>query len=871
MQSWKKISLSLAILFGMALVVNRFVRLPFLGVSPVAAVPRHAAVVLSFNQKTLEAVHKNEGENALADLFLPAELSSDLAVFTKIFGSEIPLGGKSGLLAVMHPAHSGGFELLFILDGVRGKDLTAIVRPVGRQRLRTSIFRGNEVFHLQDGGQHFAVAKYRNLLLFGRHAFMVENAISQLESPSTSLCRDDRFSQLARKLDPGAGSVGVLANFDQFESQLAPLFSTARLADVAGLGNVANWLLMELPTGSASGTWRASLTSDPQNKLLAANEKGDLQPYKNAFRAIPDNLALVNWLSIGQLKPAAHGGNWRKFIAPWAGNELVFALGEPMEGNAVELFLLLKTNKTERAEEKLAAAANLSPNSETVDFQMFKLRKLDGLALGDMLGLGEKLNSPFAAVIGEYTLFSNSRVGVERWLEKYVAGQTCSKNVPFLQSIRSLPHEAQGFFFFETGQVWQHAAGFLDEGILSKIGANPLPFKQLTGVWERKGGRCDMTLLHANLPSADTATPADILWKVQLGAAVAISPMAFKNPQSGEMEVFVQDANHIIYLLSKTGRLFWQRRLDGPILSKVYPLDLYGNSETQFAFSTASGIHVVDHFGEDVAGFPLKLQTPATNGVTVVDFFNSNDYCFFIACGNGNAYGFDEKGSPIEGWRPKTGVGEVRLPLVHFQAQGKDFLILLDVAGNLQVFQKNGEKRFNPIALATRFQQAPDFQADGGNFRIVACDTAGGAFAINLAGEHFKLNLLSAGKSAVGFRFADVVGDNRKDYAVLSEESLKVSYYAGKDFKTAFEHKFDRRQDEVFPMQWGSRSKAMLGTVCREHRQINLLNDKGELLPQFPLAGTTSFQVVDLLGEGKPVALVGNGDSVYAYLLMIND
>jgi hypothetical protein len=41
----------------------------------------------------------------------------------------------------------------------------------------------------------------------------------------------------------------------------------------------------------------------------------------------------------------------------------------------------------------------------------------------------------------------------------------------------------------------------------------------------------------------------------------------------------------------------------------------------------------------------------------------------------------------------------------------------------------------------------------------------------------------------------------------------------------------------------------------------------GRLLPQFPLEGTTSFKVVDLLGNGKPVVITGNGEYLYAYAI----
>jgi hypothetical protein len=306
--------------------------------------------------------------------------------------------------------------------------------------------------------------------------------------------------------------------------------------------------------------------------------------------------------------------------------------------------------------------------------------------------------------------------------------------------------------------------------------------------------------------------------------------------------------------------------LQEPVRSKIFPIDLNNDGETQLAFSTPLGVYVISPAdGSDVDGFPLKLQTPASNGVTVVDFFNSHDYRFFIACENGLAYGFDEKGSPVEGWRPHEDVGLVEHPLLHFQEGGKDYLVLLDTAGTLQVYQKNGAFRFPPKKLGNYFRQAPDFQAIKGSGRIVACDTAGRVSVVNLAGDEFKLAVKAGNNRHLRFAFANVTGDERNDYIALSGKELAVYAYEKDAFKQQFKHTFPAPQSDIFGVGWGK--KTFIGAYSREKRQIHLLDSSGRLLPQFPLAGTSSFVLFDLLNEGKPVAVVGYESSVYAYSL----
>ena len=855
------------ILFAALLIISRFVRFPLLGATPEEAVPRHTAVLLSLNKATLDRISATSDKNSLARLMLPDALAEDVNDFEKIFGETIPMRAKDGFLAVVQPSRLNGFDILFILDGVRGKNLEKMLSQNKDWRFRKSIFRKSEVFTLQTGTDQLAVARYRNLLLFARHAYLVENALSQLKSPSTSLHRETGFKKTFKSARAEAENLHVLLNFNQLGAEFAPFLEASRMKDLNGLKQSGSWLHLELPTGKQTYEWKGSFVANPGQPLLAANSQGTTLPFKNVFRAMPDNLSLFFWLSVGKIKPKA-SGEWQKYFASWAGNEVAVALGEPMEKDAVEQFLLLKTTDTKKAEAALVSFAEKTGKLETFDFQMFKVQQWMGNSLGEMLGLGEAFKNPYSCVLGEYVLFSNSKAGTERWLGKFIAGQTYSKNVRFLQSLRALPVESQGFIYAESVRSWQQLSQFFTQDFLAGMGGNPLKFNHLAATMKRRGALCELHLTTPGAAVSQDEQPANILWKVPLAAKVTRAPTAFHNLKNGEMEVFVQDSENRIYLVSRSGRILWRRNLEEPLLSEVFQLNLHNNDESQFAFNTASGIYLVDHqAGSDLAGFPLQLQTPATNGLTVIDFFKSHDYQFFIACENGNAYGFDEKGNPVEGWRPKTGIGIVRHPLVHFQAQGMDFMILQDETGRMQVFQKNGTDRFPAKKFESVFPQAPDYQASNDAFRIVACDEDGKVSVMNLKGEDFRLSLGNSPGEQVKFAFADVSGDDRKDYLALSKNALSAYFYEGNSFKKAFEYQFQQAQDGVFPVAWKGRDKAFIGTFSKEKKQLYLLDGSGRLLPQFPLAGTTPFSVVDLLGDGKPVLITGNENYLFGYAL----
>ncbi len=864
MKRIKKIIL-LLLLGGAAIwVLSQFVRLPFLPVHPHEAVPQHTAIVVLFTPEKLEKL-KSDGEgSSMAKQAIPTALVADWEAYEKHFAPIFKQKKQAETLALLQPTRSRGVDVLFVLDEMRDNDLDAILGKNRDWRMRQSLFKGHDVFTVKMGGEEFALARYRNLLLFARHAYMVENALSQLGRPADSLCRDSGFSGVAKDVPTGGNSIAMLVNFSELGPQFSPLLDPASVHSLDGLGSVARWLRLDLPTAQDQQQWKGSFSLAKGHPLMDANDKP--HAFSSALNHLPDNLAAFAWLTCDRITAAAETGLWRTYLAPWVSDEVAIAYGEPLEAGAAEQFLMLKTKDPKAAEAKLEALAKRLESPEYYDYQMFKVRQFNGLPLDKMLQIGGNLSAPYGTVMGDYVLFSNSKNGLERWLGMYLAGQTCTKDTDFQQSVEGLDAAPHGLLYFHSEQSWPLVSPLIGEETLAKLGRNPLDFNNFTATFTRQGMVCNLKITTpTSQVKKEEAAPANILWKTPLGNAVAIPPAVFTNPQTGEVEIFVQDASRTAYLLSKAGRILWRREFDEPIMSEIWRLDLNANKEVQFAFSTASGIYVIDHEGEDVAGFPLRLQTPASNGVTVIDFFKSNEYEFFIACENGVAYGFDERGSPVEGWRPKTGIGVVRHPLTHFQAKGKDFLLLLDTAGVLNVFQKNGEYRFPRKDLASKFLQAPDFQAEGDSYRIVVCDENGRVTVTNLEGAGFNLGLDTGKRQDAKFAFADVTGDERKDYIALGGNVLVANFYEKSSFKKAFKHDFEQPQDAVFAVQWAGRDKSLIGTVCEAKSQISLLNGKGELLPQFPLAGTTPFTIVDLLGDGKPVVVVGNGASVVAY------
>ena len=473
--------------------------------------------------------------------------------------------------------------------------------------------------------------------------------------------------------------------------------------------------------------------------------------------------------------------------------------------------------------------------------------------------------NPFVTFIDGYLLAAQSQQALEIWIDKCNAGQVLTNKLAFLQSADQLGTEAKWWGHLHTNNARQllvtylrkeYEADFNEQFSIAKS-ITPLDF-----ILNEKG-----ELSGFLSPLVKQEKSASILWKTRLPKEIIGTPAVIKHATNKQFEVIVQDKSNMLYLLDSGGNIVWKKQLDGPLRSAIHQIDYYKNNQIHFLFNTAGSIYLYNNDGVAVSNFPIKLRSKATNGVAAVDFDGLKDYNFFVACQNDKLYGFKKTGSPLEGW-PQSGIRRVKHPILHFQQDEKDFLVALNTNGKLMAFDRKGEKRFSDVQLHDNFTSPPDFDDIKRAPRIVAVNDRGEAHIVNLYGGHFKLNVNVGKNKAVKFAYADLVSDKRKDYIVSCENEIATYAYQEDDsFKKTFSVTTDSPVDALFPVTFPGKSNPVIGTMTREKGQINLYNAKGKRFKNFPLAGTTPFQIIKLYKSGENILIVGNGDSVFVYRL----
>ena len=366
--------------------------------------------------------------------------------------------------------------------------------------------------------------------------------------------------------------------------------------------------------------------------------------------------------------------------------------------------------------------------------------------------------------------------------------------------------------------------------------------------------------------------PTSVIWRSELDANAIIPPKVVINHDTGENEIFIQDENYKIYLLNKNGNILWTKQLEGKIISKIYQIDFYKNEKLQYIFNTNEKIHLIDRNGDNVDNYPRKLIAKASNGITVLDYDGRKNYRIFVAGEDGNIYGFLQRGEPLSGWSPQPNVGMIRQAIQHFVIDDLDYLIALNETGLVYAFDRSGQMRIPPTALELNGNRINSkFYFDDINSmhkRVVAMDSKGKAYVANLRGRKFNLTMAIGNNENVKFCMADLVGDVRKDYVLLSGRDLGVNYYDERnDFRRKYQIQLPNNQDDLFPIQLENKEKTYIATVSYQNNEIYLLNNDCKMIQDFPLAGSTRFEITDFFNDGKQILTVANDNMVYVYRL----
>ena len=332
----------------------------------------------------------------------------------------------------------------------------------------------------------------------------------------------------------------------------------------------------------------------------------------------------------------------------------------------------------------------------------------------------------------------------------------------------------------------------------------------------------------------------------KLETPIARAPQLVKNHRTKGVDVLLQDEANVLHLISNSGKLLWQKELDGPILGDIQQVDLYRNGRLQLAFVTPKTWYILDRNGNEVKPFSVSFNETITQPLAVFDYEKNRKYRFVITQGK-QVQMFDKDAKIIKGFGFSNTENTIIYPPRHLQINNKDYIVIAENSGKLNILSRTGKSRID-VKETIQFGDTPIFKEKN---TFTTYDINGGKIKITTSGTLTRTqsdNITNAIVNTNGNTTASLI-DNQ---LIINNKVIDLEYGS---YTTP----------EVFKV-----GKQILITLTNtETSQVWCFNEKGESLDNFPVYGTGPAHF-DYLERNKNLGFVTQGDANSILIYQIN-
>jgi hypothetical protein len=579
-------------------------------------------------------------------------------------------------------------------------------------------------------------------------------------------------------------------------------------------------------------------------------------------------------------------------LSPFTGQEVTEALITVGDGRErIRAFRMTDPRAAEKVlRERLAAKyrsmglreSHFMASATEADGEESTLYRLPFTGVASILSGAEKSRAKDDWVTFErsYMIFSGSPEALARVLRESDSDNTLINDPGFREMEKSMPTKSS-LLFWASGTIigtllseslTPEAAAALDTKALSSLSGvalslNPSGRMLYTSVslrhepGERQPGSvmadASMTAGAGQNEASDNDVAAlRMLWRVKLEAEPVIMPYLFTNHNTGATEIFIQDRNNNIYLISSSGTILWKASIRERIRGDIFMIDYYKNRKLQLLFAGKDYMHLIDRNGNYVDKYPVKMRSPASNTLAVFDYESNKEYRLFLAGEDRNIYVYDRSGAPVKGWNLFTARGKVTDPVSFFRVRGKDYLFIaddqavyvLDRTGNIRVAHQEPLMKAagSAVRLTGGDEQAVIFTSpDGSTVRLMFDGTV-------------KVDSLSGFSTEHRSDFADLDGDRMTDRVTLDRGSLMAYDGHGKGLWTYAPGSEQLAGPYIFSMGTGERRIAVYET---RRGLLHLTGRNGTSVAGFPRNAGPFFNIGRVTGNSTWNLIVNENEN----------
>ncbi len=485
-----------------------------------------------------------------------------------------------------------------------------------------------------------------------------------------------------------------------------------------------------------------------------------------------------------------------------------------------------------------------------------------GKIFGDAFG---KPDGNYYLITDQYLLIADELSLLEEVLHLYRSGRTLDMNDNFKRFRQNMSDQANLSLYLNLRDALP---------LLETFGSNQLRYQlkrnqQVFGEFEALALQFmsfndliyqSITLKH----NPNYKEESLVAWKTVLDNPIVGKPHIVEDHITSKYNLIVFDAENQLYLINPDGEILWKKQLSEAPISEVFVVDYYKNGKLQFLFNTANYLHLIDRNGNNVAGYPIKLRSQATNGIAVFDYNNRKDYRILVSCADKLTYNYEIKGNQVDGWQKPRSVEIVTKQVERLIASGKDYIIITDIKGNVRIVDRRGNVRISPRGRLEKSVYA-DFYVNRTNSKgiLLTSDKQGKLLYVSATGQ---LSTTDFGQYSPEhfFLYEDFNQDGNTDFVYLDGNEL---------------HIFDRFKKDLYSYTFKNnivtkprfinitKRKRLLGIVSENAREIYLIDKNGKMIISSGLTGETPF-AVGSLHDGDEINLItGLGNTLYNYVI----
>ena len=341
-------------------------------------------------------------------------------------------------------------------------------------------------------------------------------------------------------------------------------------------------------------------------------------------------------------------------------------------------------------------------------------------------------------------------------------------------------------------------------------------------------------------------------WSVDLNNSILLKPQITKNHTNNknEKEVFTQDTDNAIYLISTSGKILWNKSIGGKILGNISQIDFYKNKKLQILFNTADSLYLLDRNGNNVENYPIPLKKKAVNGHLLVDYDKTKKYRILIANEQNSISNYDKRGNIVLGWKFEDMESNISNDMIYLNLKGKDYIYVVDDSGNAKIVARNGKKRYD----FGKIPNADFFYVDKNFGYIYSSDQTGNIWASDLEGNQTKQH--TSAESDHYFLAKQMNEDDIIEFVISTKNYVECYQGESLVFRT-------KTNNEIRPIYFQIDNNYYLGISDGDH--VSLINNKGKVAFGTPVYGQGEFNCADLENNGQINLIVGNNNILYNY------